>query len=97
MRPRARHPEKEIEKALRDAEVDGAVIEVRGKKGHAWGRMNCGRGGQHECRLRIWSTPGNPYAHARDIRALMRKCPHVGPEPELARTDAPVKEVSNER
>jgi hypothetical protein len=83
MSPRTRHPDKDVQKALEEAMMAGADLEVRPKKGHAWGRLSCGRGGQHSCRMLIWCTPSNPHAHARDIRALTRKCPHNVVETEI--------------
>jgi hypothetical protein len=77
MSPRNRHPDKDVQKALDAAGDAGAELEVRPKQGHAWGRLSCGGRGQDRCAMLIWSTPRNPYAHARDIRALMRKCPHT--------------------
>lgn len=83
MSPRDRHPDKDVQKALEAAEADGALVEARHGRGHAWGRIRCGRGGHQGCALMIWSTPKNPHGHARLIRNLMRKCPHPRPEPEV--------------
>lgn len=74
---RAKHPRKEVEQALRHAELYGWQIEVGGS--HAWGRMYCPynrpecRGGRY-CMRSIWSTPTNEGDHARQLRRVVSKC-----------------------
>jgi len=74
---RARHPKKEVEKALRHAEAQGWRIEVSGS--HAWGRMYCPYN-DVECRCgefcitSIWSTPKNPGNHARQLKRVVDNC-----------------------
>ncbi len=75
-----RHPNKDVEKALRDAEDAGWKIEARGKRGHAWGRLHCPHEGQDRCQLLIYATPRNAYAHARAIRTRVKNCPHTHEE-----------------
>src|SRR4051794_3245438 len=98
MSPRNRHPNKDVQKALEEAEDEGAELELRGKKGHAWGRLYCGRGGQRPCCLLVWSTPKSPHALAKDIRSFMRKCPHKPEEADIADRNAePAKVTTDDR
>lgn len=72
-----RHPDKEVEAALRYAEAHGWRIEVGGS--HAWGKMYCPANAR-ECRCgafciaSIWSTPRNASHHARQIRRVIDNC-----------------------
>lgn len=75
-----RHPHKDVEKALREAEEAGWGVEARGKRGHAWGRLNCPHTGADCCQLLIYSTPRNPYALVRIIRTHVTNCPHTHEE-----------------
>lgn len=74
---RAKHPDKEIEEALRHAEEHGWLIEVGGS--HAWGRMYCPYD-DPQCRCRefcitsIWSTPKNAGNHARQLKRIVDNC-----------------------
>lgn len=74
---RSRHPKKEVEAALQYAERNQWRVEVSG--GHAWGRMFCPyrdlkcRCGEF-CIASIWSTPGDPTNHARQIRRVVDNC-----------------------
>jgi hypothetical protein len=74
---RARHPKKEVEKAIRHAEAHGWRIEVGGS--HAWGKMYCPYN-DAECRCgefcitSIWSTPKNPGNHARQLQRVVDNC-----------------------
>jgi hypothetical protein len=74
---RARHPNKEVEQALRHAERQGWRVEPGGS--HAWGRMYCPRN-LPECRCgefcitSIWSTPRNAENHARQLRRIVDNC-----------------------
>jgi hypothetical protein len=74
---RARHPNKEIERALRALERMGwRVVKARGRSAHAWGHVLCPETERDRCRNgifcrnQVWSTPRDPTAHAR---ALMRQ------------------------
>lgn len=77
---RARHPKPEIEAALRHAEASGWIVRQGGS--HAWGRMLCPyndeacRCGEF-CITSIWSTPGNPGNHARQLRRVVDRCLHL--------------------
>jgi hypothetical protein len=89
MSPNERHPDKDVQKALETAAAAGAELEVRRGRGHAWGRLSCGLGGEQGCAMMIWSTPKNSHTHARAIAALIRKCPHSREEAEAAIDTAP--------
>lgn len=75
--PRSRHPDKDIEAALRFAEERGWWLRIGGS--HAWGRMYCPYNDK-ECRcgefcvVSIWSTPRNPANHARALRRVVESC-----------------------
>ena len=74
---RERHPNQDIEKALRYAESKG--WQVCKRSGHAWGRMYCPfndescRCGEF-CVTSIWGTPRNPQNHARQLMRVVDKC-----------------------
>lgn len=71
---RARHPKKDVEAALAEAEAAGWRV-TPSSAGHRWGVMRCqaeGRG----CQGSIWSTPRSSVGHARQLRRLIRRCPH---------------------
>jgi hypothetical protein len=72
--PRARHPHKEIEAAVRHAEALGWRVTVGGS--HAWGFLWCPHQARDGCRLRVNSTPKDPEAHARRLILEIDKCPH---------------------
>lgn len=74
---RSHHPNKEIEQALRIAEVHGWRVEQGGS--HAWGKIYCPYN-DSECRCgefcisSVWSTPRNPVNHARALLRVVMKC-----------------------
>jgi len=74
---RRRHPDKEIEAALRYAEAYGWQIVATGH--HGWGKLYCPthsaacRCGEF-CISVIWSTPRNVFHHARALRRVVNKC-----------------------
>lgn len=75
--PRATHPKKEVEDAIRHAEANGWRVEVGGS--HAWGKLHCPYN-DAECRCgefciaSIWSTPGNPGNFARKLKRVVDHC-----------------------
>ena len=71
MGQRGRHPKKDVEEALRGAEVEGWTVE-RTAAGHRWGVARCGWG----CSVSIWSTPRNPGNHAKALARAVKRCPH---------------------
>jgi hypothetical protein len=76
--PRRRHPSKEIEAAVREAETLGWSVTL--SNGHAWGRLFCPRHSRNGCRVSIWSTPRDADNHAAAIRRAVSRCPHRDPE-----------------
>ena len=47
-----------------------------GPGGHAWGVLHCPRRGRDGHRKSVWSTPRNPFAHAKDLRRAVNACDH---------------------
>jgi hypothetical protein len=78
--PRPRHPNKEIEAAVRYAEGLGWTCTL--STGHAWGRLRCAHGQRGGCQFSVWSTPRNAHNHAAQIRRRVDKCPHHSEEEE---------------
>jgi hypothetical protein len=74
---RPAHPHKEIESAIKHAESNGWRAEVGGS--HAWGRIYCPYNDE-ECRCgrfciaSVWSTPKDPYNHAKALRRVVDNC-----------------------
>jgi len=73
---RSRHPNKDIEKAVKYAEENGWTL-IKGA-GHCWGKLRCPqnkgcRGGIY-CSSSIWSTPKVPEDLARKIRRAVDGC-----------------------
>ena len=71
---RPRHPNKEIEAAVQYAESKGWTFVRQGS--HAWGVLRCPRRGRDGHRRSVYSTPRNPFTHARDIRRVVDACGH---------------------
>ena len=74
--PRPRHPNKEIEAALKYAEARDWRIQVGGA--HAWGFILCPREARDGCLWSVYSTPRNPQNHANFLRKMIDQCPHQG-------------------
>ena len=78
-----KHPNKEIQAALKYAESKGWLIQVGGS--HAWGKILCPyndkvcRCGEF-CMVSVWSTPKNPTNHAKQIRRVIDNCIHQSTE-----------------
>lgn len=72
----ARHPNKEIEAALKYAENNGWRV-VQTKRGHNWGYMLCPHHQRDGCQQPIYSTPRNPENHAKKLRRAVDDCPHT--------------------
>lgn len=72
MRPK--HPNKEIEATLQEAEADGRIVIKR--SGDAWGIMRCASGERGGCQASIWSTPRDPDTHAKQLRRAAIRCLH---------------------
>lgn len=77
---RIKHKNKDIEKALQYAEQNGWIVEVHNNsKSHAGGVIKCQQNSKKcwtsiYCITSIWSTPKNPYNHARQIIKIVDKC-----------------------
>jgi hypothetical protein len=77
MKPRAKHPNKEIEKALAYAETQGWRVVTL--SGHAWGKIQCPwndadcRCGTF-CQVSVWSTPRVPEHMAHNIHRAVNGC-----------------------
>ncbi|MEX2194945.1 MAG: hypothetical protein WD844_06640 [Thermoleophilaceae bacterium] len=67
-----RHPDKDIRKAIKEAQDAGWQVEKNTGRGHRWGTLRCG----HGCKLGIWGTPGQGTTFAKRIREAVKKCPH---------------------
>lgn len=76
---RERHPKKEVEDALSEAEAAGWRVEMT-PKAHGWGKMLCPERSRNGCSKSIWSTPRSPGNLARDIRRELRNCSHTNAE-----------------
>ncbi len=72
MADKDRHPDKDIRKAIADAQRAGWTTERAKGMGHRWGTLSCGRG----CEVAIWSTPRRPSTIAKRIREAVKKCDH---------------------
>jgi len=75
---RPRHPNKEIEEAVRYAENLGWTVEM--SNGHAWGHLLCPHHTPDGCIVSVWSTPKNAQNHAKGIRRVVDRCNHVEEE-----------------
>jgi hypothetical protein len=75
-RQMAKHPNKHIREAIRDAVLKGWQVTKAGPRAHIWGVLWCPERSREGCQIRIMSTPRNPEKHARDIRREVDLCPH---------------------
>lgn len=73
---RKKHPQKEIEEAIKYAESRGWKYKKSGKSAHSWGRLLCPEASVEGCQMSIWSTPSNNENHANQIRRKVDSCPH---------------------
>lgn len=77
IKPRKKHPSKEIEAVIKYAEKQGWRYQESGKSSHAWGQLLCPFSGRKGCIVSIWSTPSDPSDHATELMQHVRNCPHV--------------------
>ena len=75
---RNKHPNKEIEGAIKYAEQNGWTYKDSGKSAHSWGQLLCPLHTREGHTIYIWSTPRNTFNHAQQIRKLVDKCQHDG-------------------
>lgn len=73
---RKKHPNKEIERAVKYAENLGWRYLKSGGSAHAWGRLLCPLSEREGCQMSIWSTPKDADSHAKQIRRSVHSCPH---------------------
>lgn len=73
---RKKHPSKEIEKAIVQAERHGWIYKSPGKSAHAWGRLLCPLRRRDGHQMSVWSTPRNAFNHAQQIIKLVNQCQH---------------------
>lgn len=76
MRPR--HPNKDIEQALKYAESKGWRYQAAGNSAHAWGRILCPLANREGHAMSIWSTPKSAENHAKQIKRNVDACEHQG-------------------
>lgn len=69
---RPRHPSKEVEAAVAEAEARGWTFRPLGH----WGRLFCPQADRDGCQVGVNGTPRDPEAHARQIRRAIDRCPH---------------------
>lgn len=74
MAKRSRHPNKEIEAAIRYVEERGWTCDQA--TGHPRGRLSCPLGARGGCQYSIWSTTRNASAFAARIRRLVDRREH---------------------
>ena len=75
---RSRHPNKEVEEALSEAETLGWRFRPLGH----WGRIFCPKADREGCQFGVNGTPKNAEAHARQLRRAVERCPHQEDEEE---------------
>lgn len=74
---RSRHPNKEVEAAVADAEAKGWTVRPLGH----WGRLFCPYHVPREgCQVGVYGTPKNPENHANQIKRAVGRCPHAQEE-----------------
>jgi len=68
------HPNKHIQAAIEYAVSKGWVIVESGGSGHPYAKLRCGIHGHTDHSMSIWSTPGAPENHAKQIIRMVNKC-----------------------
>ena len=72
-----RHPDKDIRKAVKDAEHAGWKTDRSKGSGHRWGTLSCGQG----CAVALAGTPRRPGDIAKRIGEAVKKCDHYPDTP----------------
>lgn len=75
IKKRKKHPIKEIEQLVKEAEEVGWKLKPAGKSGHSWGKLKCPE--PDGCQISIWSTPSNIGLSCRQIKSAIRNCKHL--------------------
>ncbi len=70
------HPNKHIREAIKHAEENGWRFEKASARAHIYGKLFCPHGRRDGCRMNVYSTPGSPEEHARQIIRRVQSCPH---------------------
>lgn len=73
---RKKHPDKEIESAVRYAEAHQWQYKASGGSAHAWGRLLCSLHEREGCSMSVWSTPRCGSTHAQQIIRKVNACKH---------------------
>jgi hypothetical protein len=81
MTSRDRHPDKDIRKAIKDAERAGCKADRSKGAGHRWGTLSCGSG----CAVALAGTPRRPGDIAKRIHEAIKKCDHNPDMPNTAK------------
>jgi len=76
MTRRSRHPNKEIEEAIKYAEQNGWIYKDSGNSAHSWGKLLCPLHTREGHQISIWSTPRSTFNHAQQIRRAVDRCQH---------------------
>ena len=79
---RPKHPNKEIEQAIKYAELKRWRYVPSGNSAHSWGRLLCPLSNRQGHSMSIWSTPRTPENHAQQIKRTVDACEHQGDENE---------------
>ena len=76
---RHRHPNKEIEAAVKHAEDRGWRVFSGGSHAHWF--LYCPEQNRNGCRVPVYLTPRDPENHAKRVRRRIDGCPHQRGEP----------------
>lgn len=70
------HPNKHIQAAIDYALSKGWIWVAAGGSAHCFCRLRCGNPeGEHKAhQMSVWSTPGNPENHAKQIKRTVDRC-----------------------
>ncbi|SNY63121.1 hypothetical protein SAMN02744775_00907 [Enterobacter sp. CC120223-11] len=68
------HPDKHIRAAIRYAVSKGWIFVPGGHSAHCYGRLKCGIPEHRLHMMSVWSTPGSPQNHARQIIRKVDSC-----------------------
>lgn len=79
---RPKHPNKEIELAIKYAESKGWRYQPSGNSAHAWGRLLCPLAAREGHAMSVWSIPKSNEDHAKQIKRKVDACEHQGEENE---------------
>ncbi|AUG99120.1 hypothetical protein CWC46_04390 [Prodigiosinella confusarubida] len=72
-----KHPNKHIQAAIDYALSKGWVWVPPGGSAHCFCKLRCGNSADEhqDHQMSVWSTPGNPENHAKQIRRNVNHCP----------------------